>query len=381
MNQHAGDLARRPEDRSPRPGPAPIAGREEAQPAPMRDDEARAPTRDEVAEALSVLARHAEADPEGAAARGRRALARRYPEGFAADEAYRAGLPDLQNGPASSIRGARRAIGHAGVSNVRLPARFATPEGEMTLEARLTATVALGAEAKGVNMSRLTRLFEARAPGPLGWEALSGVLDAYIGEVGGPDARLALRTAFPLRQRSLRSGLEGWQYYDAAFELAEARGARLRVLHLDYVYASTCPCSLALSEHAREARGQLATPHSQRSLARVSVALAEGADLGVPDLVALMRRALPTETQAIVKREDEQAFAELNAAHPVFVEDAARLVAEALAAEPRAGDFRVAVSHQESLHSHDAVAVLTEGPTFACATLDPWAMGTLAHGA
>jgi GTP cyclohydrolase FolE2 len=30
----------------------------------------------------------------------------------------------------------------------------------------------------------------------------------------------------------------------------------------------------------------------------------------------------------MVKREDEQAFAELNAANPIFVEDAARLFAE-----------------------------------------------------
>jgi GTP cyclohydrolase FolE2 len=34
---------------------------------------------------------------------------------------------------------------------------------------------------------------------------------------------------------------------------------------------------------------------------------------------------VPTETQVMVKREDEQAFAELNAANPIFVEDAARL--------------------------------------------------------
>jgi GTP cyclohydrolase I len=37
----------------------------------------------------------------------------------------------------------------------------------------------------------------------------------------------------------------------------------------------------------------------------------------------------------------------------------------AVAARPRIGDFRVVASHQESLHSHDAVSVLTEGETFA----------------
>ena len=39
------------------------------------------------------------------------------------------------------------------------------------------------------------------------------------------------------------------------------------------------------------------------------------------------------------------------AANPIFVEDAARLFAEALQADARVGDFRVVASHQESLHS------------------------------
>jgi GTP cyclohydrolase I len=81
----------------------------------------------------------------------------------------------------------------------------------------------------------------------------------------------------------------------------------------------------------------------------------------------------------MVKREDEQAFAELNAAHPIFVEDAARLFAAEFLRDTRIGDFRVIASHQESLHSHDAVSLLTEGETFRAESLDPWLFGTLIH--
>jgi GTP cyclohydrolase I len=81
----------------------------------------------------------------------------------------------------------------------------------------------------------------------------------------------------------------------------------------------------------------------------------------------------------MVKREDEQAFAELNAANPVFVEDAARLFCAQLQADPRVGDFRVVASHQESLHSHDAVSVLTRGPTFDWVSLDPRLFASLYH--
>ena len=97
------------------------------------------------------------------------------------------------------------------------------------------------------------------------------------------------------------------------------------------------------------------------------------------DLIEMCRAAVPTETQVMVKREDEQAFAELNAANPIFVEDAARLFCEKLQADERVGDFRVVASHQESLHSHDAVSILTEGETFAADSLDPRLFDTLFH--
>jgi GTP cyclohydrolase I len=151
-------------------------------------------------------------------------------------------------------------------------------------------------------------------------------------------------------------------------------------MHLDYVYSSTCPCSLELSEHARQARGQLATPHSQRSVARISAVIdCDEACLWFEDMIDACRRAVPTETQVMVKRADEQAVAALTAANPIFGEDAARLFCEQLQAEPRVGDFRVVASHQESLHSHDAISILTDGPTFEMHSIDPKLFSTLFH--
>ncbi|MDT0682609.1 GTP cyclohydrolase FolE2 [Roseicyclus sp. F158] len=309
----------------------------------------------------------------------RSGLAQDYDAGFRPDAAYLASLPDLQNGPAALIRGARREIQHVGISNFRLPVQFATRGGApMLLETSVTGTVSLEASAKGINMSRIMRSFYDHAGEAMGFELIDRALDAYKRELGSFDARIALATSFPLMRESLRSGLAGWQYYDVAAEIAERGGTRLRILHVDYVYSSTCPCSLELAEHARTVRGTLATPHSQRSLARLSVVLdPEAPELPIEDLIEHCRAAVPTETQVMVKREDEQAFAELNAANPIFVEDAARLFAEALQGDHRIGDFRVAASHQESLHSHDAVSILTEGPTFDAASLDPRFLGTL----
>jgi GTP cyclohydrolase I len=310
------------------------------------------------------------------------ALARAYPEDFVVDEAYRSSMPDLQNGPASLIRGARARIQHVGISNFRLPIRFHTRDnGDVTLETSVTGTVSLEAGKKGINMSRIMRSFYAHAEKTFSYEVMEAALDSYKEDLESFDARLQMRFRFPMKIRSLRSGLEGFQYYDIALELVETAGLRKKIVHLDYVYSSTCPCSLELSEHARQFRGQLATPHSQRSVARISVEVPEGGPgrLWFEDLIEMARAAVPTETQVMVKREDEQAFAELNAANPIFVEDAARLFCEQLLRDPRVGDFRVLASHQESLHSHDAVSLLTEGPTFASESLDPRLFASLYH--
>ncbi len=359
-------------------------------------DLARLPTREEAAEALALVRRWvggapaAEVDALDPAARrlaGEAAtaypdLSRVYPGEFRSTPGYIATLPDLQNGPASLIRGARRTIQHVGISNFRLPIRFRTRGGgELTLETSVTGTVSLEAEKKGINMSRIMRTFYGHAEKTFSFGVISAALDDYKRDLGSFDARIQMRISFPVKVESLRSGLTGYQYYDIALELVEVAGVRKKILHLDYVYSSTCPCSLELSEHARSSRRQLATPHSQRSVARISVVLAPDAGcLWFEDLIALCRAAVPTETQVMVKREDEQAFAELNAANPIFVEDAARLFAAELQADPRIGDFRVVASHQESLHSHDAVSVLTEGLTFAAESLDPRLFATLHHG-
>ena len=307
-------------------------------------------------------------------------LSRDYPEDFLVTEAYKDSLPDLQNGPASLIVGARQTIQHVGISNFRLPIRYRTRDnGDLTLETSVTGTVSLEAEKKGINMSRIMRSFYAHAERSFSFQVIEHALDDYKRDLGSFDARIQMRFSFPVKVGSLRSGLSGWQYYDIALELVDAGGVRKRIVHLDFVYSSTCPCSLELSEHARATRGQLATPHSQRSVARISVEGTGDKCLWFEDLIELAREAVPTETQVMVKREDEQAFAELNAANPIFVEDAARSFCAALLKEPRIGDFRIVASHQESLHSHDAVSVLTEGPTFAADSLDPRLFASLYH--
>ena len=223
------------------------------------------------------------------------------------------------------------------------------------------------------------RSFYKHSEDTFNFKVVENVLSDYKEDLDSLDARIQIRFSFPMLKKSLRSSLEGFQYYNVALEVLDVENVCSNIVHLDYVYSSTCPCSLELSEHARSERGQLATPHSQRSIARISALVSPNKPFSIEEMILLCRKAIPTETQVMVKREDEQAFAELNASNPIFVEDAARLLCEQLHALESITDFRVVVNHQESLHSHDAVSVLINGPTFNQTSLDPTLFQSLHH--
>ncbi|MEM7790887.1 MAG: GTP cyclohydrolase FolE2 [Verrucomicrobiota bacterium] len=290
-------------------------------------------------------------------------LSKFYEKDFVLSDAYRDSLPDMQNADALEIPGANVPILKVGISNFRLPLRFITPQSDtLRLETSVTGTVSLEAGQKGINMSRIMRVFYDFQERIFTPDLLKEILLRYKDEIGAHRAQLKLDFEYPILKSSLRSGLEGWQYYRSAYEGKIDELDRFRkYIHFDFIYSSACPCSSELSEHVRESRHIYGIPHSQRSTARVSVEIAPDAHLQIEDLQKICLSALQTETQVMVKREDEQAFAELNGAFTKFVEDAARLLYEQLEAEPRIVDFQSAVAHLESLHSHDAVAVINKG--------------------
>ena len=283
-----------------------------------------------------------------------------YDSELVADQNYIDSLPDLQNN--ADVQGALIRLERVGIHNFRLPIKYRQRDSPelLELETSVTGTVSLDSCTKGINMSRIIRTFYEHRQQDFTIDTLARVLKDYKHALQSLEAQIMVRFSYPILQRSLRSGLSGFQYYDVILEMAVDASDRLKkTLHFDFVYSSACPCSFELSEHARQWRNKATVPHSQRSVARVSVKFA--GMVWIEDLQEICSRALQTETQVMVKREDEQAFAELNGAYLKFVEDAARLLYRELDADKRISDFKIICSHLESLHSHDAIAVAAKG--------------------
>ncbi|ROM91409.1 MULTISPECIES: GTP cyclohydrolase FolE2 [Pseudomonas] len=237
-------------------------------------------------------------------------------------------------------------------------------------------------EARGIHMSRLYLALEQLEETTLSPALLRRILQQFLDSHEGLShaASLSVYTDLLLKRPALISPLEGWKRYPVSIE-AHLKNAVFHVeLKIQIPYSSTCPCSAALArqliqqqfvddfankklEHAEilawlgSSNGIVATPHSQRSTASLTLHLnADADDLPLQSFINEAEAALGTAVQTAVKRADEQAFALANGQNLMFCEDAARRLSTVLRRSPDIAALNVRVVHAESLHAHDAVA-------------------------
>ena len=235
-------------------------------------------------------------------------LSRDYDHSFIVSKEYRESLPDMQNASARHITGSNVPILKVGISNFKLPLKYIVQNSDtIELETSVTGNVSLQAGQKGINMSRIMRVFYDFQDRVFSLDLLKKVLESYKKTLNTYRAEIRLDFNYPIMQTSLRSDLSGWQYYKVTYEgILDEQDVFHKRIHFDFIYSSACPCSSDLAEHARRVRQIYSIPHSQRSTARISVELDPAAHLFVEDLQAIALLALKTETQVMVKREDEQ---------------------------------------------------------------------------
>lgn len=301
-------------------------------------------------------------------------------------------MPNVMPDVAHSSRAAQEGtLNWVGMSQIEVPLMVSADDNTpRQVSAKVEAMVNLvRPEAKGIHMSRLyLSLDELSTEKTLDIDSINGLLTQFIDshEDLSDQARVKFGFEYHLRRPSLISGKPGWKAYPVEIEARLKDNAISMELQLTIPYSSTCPCSAALArqliqkafkqqfgehedvstesitEWLGTTQGIVATPHSQRSTATVSIMLDRDSDtLPIIQLIDCVESALKTPVQAAVKREDEQEFARLNGQNLMFVEDAARRLKHALNQFTLASDYRLRVDHLESLHAHDAAAVVVKG--------------------
>lgn len=296
-------------------------------------------------------------------------------------------LPDIVQDTVARVGGCLDRVGMSGIE-VALRVRNSADQLVLT-PARAMAQVSLDdPDAKGIHMSRLfVTLQETLEDAEFGLYMVERLLGEFLASHDGLSRHSHLEFQFDYlaKRSSLLSDHTTWRSYPVRIE-GDLTGGRFRhALQVRVAYSSTCPCSAALARQLLQqqfmedfadhrwlsvsqvlrwlgSQGTLATPHSQRSHAEVQVVLLPGCrDYPLVPLIDAVETAVATPVQAVVKRRDEQEFARLNGENLMLCEDSARRIRAALEAIPEFVDYRIQASHLESLHPHDAVAVVTKG--------------------
>ncbi len=300
-------------------------------------------------------------------------------------------LPDIAKTPVENLYAGE--LNWVGMEKILLPIQVRDSSGEIfKTEANVSAFVNLiSPAAKGIHMSRLYALIqEGFEKNLFSVKLLQQICASFLRSHEGLSdlARIEVNFSAMVHRKALVTDHKAWRTYPVSYKLETSASQAHLILSTEILYSSTCPASAALSrrliqdnfqaqnsdqaglfsqeqvlEFLGSPAGIVATPHAQRSCAQVEVKLdlETSAHWNHNQLIDVVETALKTPVQTIVKRADEQEFARLNAANLMFCEDAARRIQNELGAFAELVAFSGKVSHEESLHPHNAVAYFKKG--------------------
>jgi len=111
---------------------------------------------------------------------------------------------------------------------------------------------------------------------------------------------------------------------------------------------SLCPCSKEISKNGA---------HNQRAYVTVSILYKDF--VWLEELIEIIERSASCEVYSLLKRPDEKYVTEKSYDNPKFVEDIARDIAIAMKKDVRISKFTIEAESIESIHNHNAFAMIT----------------------
>jgi GTP cyclohydrolase I len=276
------------------------------------------------------------------------------------------GLPDIQ----CSRPDIQIPIMQVGVENVEVPFRLESKYGGFhQLIANVSMRTNLDEKTKGISMSRLLLTLKPYLSLPLKHNLIKQILSDLQKNLETDSAYMKFEFRMPINRRSILSDNKFPIYYKCKFEgqfnhredFSElSDGTKYDFFRffqgVTIQYASYCPCSAELCDHLSESHTE-GYPHNQRSFAEIVVEMKEDTYVWLEDIIESVENSLVTLPYPIIKRVDEQEIAKVAAQNPMFVEDAIRKISKTLNGNSNIHDWIVKCSHEESIHTSEAIAI------------------------
>lgn len=243
-------------------------------------------------------------------------------------------------------------ISKAGIKNLQYPIAVLDRENKVQhTVGNISLYVDLPHHFKGTHMSRFVELIEEQR-GKISLRNIDAMLKAMADRFDSGTAHLEIRFPYFVEKTAPVSKSRALMSYQCAFLASYSR--RRRKADVDLIVevmapvSTLCPCSKAIS-----AQGA----HNQRSWITMQVRSREL--VWIEELIAIAEAEASAGLFSLLKREDEKNITEQAYARPRFAEDVARAVSRRLRRDRRITWFQVASENLESIHNHNAYALVT----------------------
>lgn len=252
-------------------------------------------------------------------------------------------LIDTQNQPDTR----QLPIDRVGVKNLRYPMRIKDREGNPhETVATVQLTVDLPHHFKGTHMSRFLEVLHSHGP-LLQIDSIHAMLVELTKRLESSCAHVDFEFPFFMEKQAPVTGSRGLLDYTVRINATLLNGVSDFVVTVVVPVATLCPCSRAISD-----RGA----HNQRGQVTISVRFRK--PVWIEDLIAMAEESASCELFSVLKRPDEKAVTERAYDNPVFVEDLVRNVSMRCRAHPEITWHRVEAENFESIHNHNAYALI-----------------------
>lgn len=256
-------------------------------------------------------------------------------------------LEDTQNQP--DVRNVP--IHRVGIRDLSHPIRFQDGDGEaQTTVARVGMSVALAADVRGTHMSRFVSLMADESQ-VISVAGMPKFLETMVEQLESSGATLHLEFPFFVTKEAPATKMQGKMDYAVSLDGRYEDGKTTIHLGISVPVTTLCPCSRNISE-----RGA----HNQRGVVSLTLEGDENLPL-IGDLIRLVETCGSSELYSVLKRPDEKQVTERAYDNPVFVEDLVRNVALKVRQLPGISGYRIEGENFESIHNHNAFAVVMSG--------------------
>ncbi len=220
---------------------------------------------------------------------------------------------------------------------------------EQPTVAEIDIAVGLPKEFRGTHMSRFVEILN-NYRWRIHTSKITEILEKIMERLPSHSAYIRISFHYFLEKKAPVSKEESLMGYQVTIEATlYETGKKELLLTVEVPVMTLCPCSKEISEK---------NAHNQRALVKITVNAQKL--VWIEELIKMAEECASAELFSLLKREDEKFITEHAYEHPVFVEDLVREIALRLRRDQRILWFRVEAESMESIHNHNAFAVVEE---------------------